>query len=141
MLVFAVETGEKLRNVPLKSLAYLGLGVLALAVIIFLIKKAAGVNRIFLILIGGMVIVVLTMTWVYDRNEPKFFTPFVDKIAPFFPNTPPPISSRPNPGDPSGSKKSAAAPATPSSQKPVPVPEKPDQGKTPPAKPAPSKVY
>jgi predicted membrane channel-forming protein YqfA (hemolysin III family) len=136
MLVFAVEAGEKLRNVPLKSLAYLGLGVLALVVLIFLIKKAAGVNRIFLILIGGMVIVILTMTWVYDRNEPKFFTPLVDKIAPFFPNTPPPISSRPNPGDLSGSKKPAAAPATPATPKPAAVPSKPDQGK-----PAPSKVY
>jgi len=29
---------------------------------------------------------VVFFSWVYNRNEPKFLTPIVEKIAPFFPS-------------------------------------------------------
>jgi hypothetical protein len=29
---------------------------------------------------------VVFFSWVYNRNEPKFMTPIVERIAPFFPS-------------------------------------------------------
>ena len=29
---------------------------------------------------------IVFFSWVYNRNEPKFMTPIVEKIAPFFPS-------------------------------------------------------
>jgi hypothetical protein len=29
---------------------------------------------------------VVFFSWVYNRNEPKFLTPIIEKIAPFFPS-------------------------------------------------------
>jgi hypothetical protein len=36
--------------------------------------------------VGIVVVSSLGFNWVYERNEPKFMTPFVEKIAPFFPS-------------------------------------------------------
>ena len=108
MLVFAAGAWEKLRQVPSKDLANLGLAILILVVAIFLIKRAAKMNRIIFVIISGTIMVVVTLTWVYQRNEPKFLSPVVDLIAPFFPSTPPPLSKRPDAGDPAAAKKAAA---------------------------------
>jgi hypothetical protein len=32
-----------------------------------------------------VVVSILFFSWVYNRNEPKWLTPVVEKIAPFFP--------------------------------------------------------
>jgi hypothetical protein len=134
MLVLAVEAEQKLRNLPVKTLVYFGLVILALIVVIVVIKRVAGVNRIMLLLVGGAALIVLALTWVYNRSEPKFLSPVVDKIAPFFPSAPTPISQRPNPGDLSGDKKQGK-PAKPGA--PAAAPAEP----TPPPPPAPAKVY
>ena len=125
MLVFAAGAWEKLRQVPSKDLANLGLAILILVVAIFLIKRAAKMNRIIVIIIGGMTMAVVALTWVYHRSEPKFLSPMVDKIAPFFPSAPPPLASRPDASDPYATKKSGA-PAAPS------APAKPAKPATPP---------
>ena len=108
MLLFAVSAVDKLRQVPLKNLAIFVLVIGALIVAIFLIRKAAGMNRIFLVLIGGTIMAVLLMTWTYQRNEPKFLSPLIDTLAQFFPSAPKPLSARPDKSDPSGARKPAA---------------------------------
>jgi hypothetical protein len=113
MLVFAAGTMEKLRHVPLKNLANLGLAILILVVAVFLIKRAAKMNRIILVIVGTMIVIVVTMTWVYQRNEPKVLSPVIDFVRPFFPSAPPPLSSRPEPGIPSAPKKPQAPPPAP----------------------------
>jgi hypothetical protein len=112
MLVFAAGTWEKLRNVPPKNLAYLGLAILVLIVAIYLAKQAARMNRIIFVIISGTILVVVTLTWVYQRNEPKFLSPVIDVIAPFFPSTPPPLSKRPDAGEPGAAKKPAGPTTT-----------------------------
>jgi hypothetical protein len=130
MLVLAVDVMEKLRHVPLKNLGFLALGILGLIVAIILIKKAAGMNRIIFVIIAGTICVVILMTWVYERNEPAFLTPMIDKMAPFFPSAPQPLSARPDKSDPGGPKKPAAQPA-PAGQ---PAPPKAPAANPPPAK-------
>ncbi len=43
-------------------------------------------NKIVAGVIVFVVVTVVFFSWVYNRNEPKFMTPIVEKIAPFFPS-------------------------------------------------------
>lgn len=88
MVLLAVNVMEKLRHLPRKDLANLGLAVLVLIVVILIIKQAAKMNRFVLLMIILVTIAVVGFTWVYQRNEPKFLTPLVDGIASFFPQRP-----------------------------------------------------
>jgi EamA domain-containing membrane protein RarD len=88
MLFFAVSALAKLQNLPRKNLVNLGLAVLIIIVAVVLIKEAARMNRIVLFMIIAVTVMVVGFSWVYERNEPKFLTPVVDTIAPFFPSRP-----------------------------------------------------
>jgi hypothetical protein len=46
---------------------------------------AARMNKFVLFAIIAVTVLVVGITWVYERNEPKFLTPLIDTIAPFFP--------------------------------------------------------
>lgn len=88
MLSFAVNVALKLQRVPRENLINLGLGVLVLVVIVTLIKYAARINKFLLFMVILVTVMVVGLTWVYERNEPKFLTPLIDAIAPFFPTRP-----------------------------------------------------
>lgn len=88
MLFFAVSVLEKIRHLPRKNLINLGLGILVLLVVILLIKQAQKMNKYVLLAIVAVTIAVLGFNWVYQRNEPKFLTPVIDIVAPFFPSAP-----------------------------------------------------
>jgi uncharacterized membrane protein len=86
MLFFCISAIEKVRQLPAKDLANLGLIVLVLIVAIFIIKQAAKMNRFVLFMILLVTALVVGFTWVYQRNEPRFLTPLIDGIAPFLPH-------------------------------------------------------
>lgn len=88
MLFFAVSVLEKIRHLPRKNLINLGLGILVLLVVVLLIKQARKMNKYVLLAIVVVTVAVLGFNWVYQRNEPKFLTPVIDIIAPFFPSAP-----------------------------------------------------
>lgn len=88
MVFLAVNVMEKLRHLPRKDVANLVLIVLVLIVAILIIKQAAKMNRFALLMIISVTMVVVGFMWVYERNEPKFLSPFIDQIAPFFPHRP-----------------------------------------------------
>ncbi len=88
MLSLAVSAVEKLHQVPRENLINLGLGVLVLIVVVTLIKLASRMNKFVLFAIIFVTLLVVGSTWVYERNEPKFLTPLIDSIAPFFPQRP-----------------------------------------------------
>jgi glucan phosphoethanolaminetransferase (alkaline phosphatase superfamily) len=79
---------EKLHNVSGQFWIKVLLVFLVLAVIVAVLKWLSGVNRIFMIIIGCVVIGVFGFTWIYERNEPAFLTPIIDPIANsgFFPS-------------------------------------------------------
>ena len=54
-------------------------------VAIIVLRKIARMNKIVLAVIVFIVVVITGFSWVYERNEPAFLTPIVNKIAPFFP--------------------------------------------------------
>ena len=86
MLLLAVTAVEKLKTLPPDVWLKIGIGVAVFIAAIFLFRRIMKMNKI----IGGIIVfvvgTVVFFSWVYNRNEPKFLTPIVDKIAPFFPS-------------------------------------------------------
>lgn len=86
MLLVAVSALEKVAQVPAKIWLNIGIGFLIFLAVVYVAKQAAQVNKIWLAIIVGVVCALVGFNWIYSRNEPKFLTPFVDKLAPFFPS-------------------------------------------------------
>jgi amino acid transporter len=98
MPLFALTTLEKLQQVPPRTWWLIAAGVGAFFLVVVLIRLAGQVNKF---LLGGIVVIVVFvvgMEWVYDRNEPAWATPFVDALASsgFLPTAGKPA---PKPGD------------------------------------------
>ena len=86
MLSIAMTTLEKLQMVPARfwvnALMVIVIGVIA----ILLVRHAAEMNRIVLTLIIALIVTTVGFQWIYERNEPAVLTPFVSKIAKYFPS-------------------------------------------------------
>src|SRR5580692_4261223 len=81
----AQTTLDKLKAVPPAFWGKVGLGILAVIVVFIVIQKVLKINKFVL---GGAVFIgggLLFFNWIYYRTEPKFLTPLVERIAPFFP--------------------------------------------------------
>jgi drug/metabolite transporter (DMT)-like permease len=86
MRLFAVSVLEKLKNQPPEIWLKVGIAVLAVLVVVFVVRRILQMNKVIagvLILVVGAVVF---FSWVYNRNEPKFLTPIVRSVAPFFPS-------------------------------------------------------
>jgi MFS superfamily sulfate permease-like transporter len=88
MLYLAVSAVEKLHRVPRQNLINLGLALLVLVVVISLVKVAARMNKFVLFAVIVVLVMVVGFTWVYERNEPKFLSPFIESLTPYFPTRP-----------------------------------------------------
>jgi len=82
----ANSTLDKIGKIPPAFWAKMGLGVLAIIVVVIVLRKVLKINKFVL---GGAVFIGLGLVWfnwIYHRSEPKFLSPLVDRIAPFFPS-------------------------------------------------------
>jgi hypothetical protein len=85
MLFLAVNTIDKLKNVPPKYWWIFAGCIAGFFVVAFVLKRLLRVNKVFLC-VGVFVVCAFTfVSWVYNRNEPAFLSPFVDQLAQFFP--------------------------------------------------------
>ncbi len=86
MILLAVTAIEKLQTLKPEVWLKIGLAVAIFVAAIFLFRRIMRMNKI----IAGIIIfvgsTVVFFSWVYNRNEPKFMTPIIEKIAPFFPS-------------------------------------------------------
>lgn len=86
MLLLAVTAFEQLQTLPkdvwLKIIV--AIGGFVIAILVF--RRVMKMNKIIASIIVFVVSTVVFFSWVYNRNEPKFLTPLVDRIAPFFPS-------------------------------------------------------
>lgn len=89
MLLIAATALDKIKAVPADFWLKLGLGIIIVIAAVFLIRKAAGMNKVLLTVIILVVVSAVGFHWIYSRNEPRFLTPLIDKIAPFFPSANP----------------------------------------------------
>jgi len=82
----AATTLEKLQSIPPAFWGKVGLGIAAVIVVFIIIQKVLKINKFVL---GGIIFIgggLMWFNWIYHRTEPKFLTPLVDRIAPFFPS-------------------------------------------------------
>lgn len=86
MLWLAVTTLEKLQNVPPRFWVNVLLAAAAVVVGYILLRHAAQMNKLLLSLIVFLLVTVVCFQWVFERNEPRFLTPYIDIIAPWFPS-------------------------------------------------------
>lgn len=86
MLLFAVSALEKAQSIPPATWLKLGIAIAALVAVVFILRTVAKMNKIVLGVAVFVVVSIFFFSWVYNRNEPKWMTPIVDKIAPFFPS-------------------------------------------------------
>jgi hypothetical protein len=78
-------TLEKLQRIPPAFWMKLGIAVGAVIVVFIVLRSVLKINKFVL---GGVAFIaagLIWFNWIYHRNEPRFLTPLVDRIAPFFP--------------------------------------------------------
>lgn len=76
---------DKLRQVPPAFWLKVGIAVLALIIVVVLLRKLAGANKLIVGVVIFLVVVLVGLNWIYERNEPAWATPVVEKLAKFFP--------------------------------------------------------
>jgi drug/metabolite transporter (DMT)-like permease len=86
MLPLAATALETLKNLPPSTWLKIAAVLVGFVVIVILLKKIMGMNKVILGVLSFVVLTIVGFSWVYERNEPAFMTPLVDRIAPFFPS-------------------------------------------------------
>jgi hypothetical protein len=77
---------ERVREIPNAFWVNLGVAVLLLILLVVILRKLAAVNKIVLAMAGIVAITGIGFSRIYERDEPKFMTPLVEKIAPLVPS-------------------------------------------------------
>jgi glucan phosphoethanolaminetransferase (alkaline phosphatase superfamily) len=86
MLLLAVTAVEKMQTLKPEVWLKIGIAVVAFVAVILILRRVMRMNKIIAGVIVFVVVTVVFFSWVYNRNEPKFMTPLVERIAPFFPS-------------------------------------------------------
>jgi apolipoprotein N-acyltransferase len=79
------STVERLQSIPLEFWWKMGVGVVGLVVLVIALRKLAHVNKLVLGIIVALVLSIIGFNWIYERNEPSWATPVVERLAGFFP--------------------------------------------------------
>lgn len=86
MPLFALTALDKIQTLPPAIWLKIAIAVTAFCLAIFLFRRVMKMNKIIASIIVFVAGTIVFFSWVYNRNEPKFMTPIVEKIAPFFPS-------------------------------------------------------
>jgi glucan phosphoethanolaminetransferase (alkaline phosphatase superfamily) len=86
MQLFAVTAIEKVKSLPPGDWMKVGIVIASFILAILIFRRVMKMNKIIAAVIVFVVSTVVFFSWVYNRNEPKFLTPIVERIAPFFPS-------------------------------------------------------
>ena len=86
MRLLAESAMEKMQKLPPDVWLKIGIALAAVIVVVLVFRRVMKMNKVIAGVILFVVATVVFFSWVYNRNEPKFMTPIVEKIAPFFPS-------------------------------------------------------
>lgn len=86
MPLFAVTALERLQRIPPRFWLQAAVAIVAVIVAVTIVRSLARLNKVVVAVAAFVVLVILFFSWIYNRNEPRFLTPVIDKIAPFFPS-------------------------------------------------------
>ncbi|HXQ80982.1 MAG TPA: hypothetical protein VN775_06710 [Opitutaceae bacterium] len=85
ILAATVTTLDKIEKIPPVFWLKVATAVLSVIVIFVVLRMVLKINKFVL---GGAAFIaagLIWFNWIYHRTEPKFLTPVMNKIAPFFP--------------------------------------------------------
>lgn len=89
MQLFAVTKAatfaDHLRHIPMDFWLRIGVGILAVIVVITVLRKVAHMDKTVLTIVAGVVVTILGFNWIYERNEPTWASPVVSVVAGFLP--------------------------------------------------------
>jgi hypothetical protein len=86
MILLAVTAIEKMKTLKPEVWLKIGIVIVGFLLAVLLFRRIMRMNKIIAGVVVFVGLSVLFFSWVYNRNEPKFMTPIVEKIAPFFPS-------------------------------------------------------
>lgn len=86
MIFLATSALEKAQSIPPATWLKLGIAVAAIVAVVVVLRAVAKMNKILLGVGVFVVVSIVFFSWIYNRNEPKWMTPVIEKIAPFFPS-------------------------------------------------------
>ena len=86
MILLAVTAIEKMKTLKPEVWLKIGMVIVGFLLAVLLFRRIMRMNKIIAGVIVFVGLSVLFFSWVYNRNEPRFMTPIVEKIAPFFPS-------------------------------------------------------
>jgi len=86
MPLFAVSAVDKMKTLPPDTWLKIGVTIAVIVIAILVMRHVLKMNKIIASIVLFVVFSVVFFSWVYNRNEPKFMTPIVERIAPFFPS-------------------------------------------------------
>lgn len=84
--MLAVTALEKMKTLKPEVWLKIGIVIVGFLLAVLLFRRIMRMNKIIAGVVVFVGLSVLFFSWVYNRNEPKFMTPIVEKIAPFFPS-------------------------------------------------------
>jgi len=85
MQILASDALQNVEKIPLEFWWKSAIFIAVFVGVIIALRKIAHMNKVVLAVICFVVLTVIGFNWIYQRNEPAFLTPVVDKIAPFLP--------------------------------------------------------
>ncbi|GAB5562593.1 MAG: hypothetical protein SynsKO_42400 [Synoicihabitans sp.] len=86
MLLLATTTLEKLQAVPTRFWINAAIFILGGWLTIMLLRHAARMNKMVLTMIIVVSVTTVGFQWIWERNEPRFLTPYINIVAPLFPS-------------------------------------------------------
>lgn len=84
MLLFAVTALEAMKDLPPATWIKIGIVVAAIVIVVVIVPKIFKMNKIILGVTVFVACTIVFFSWISQRNEPKFLTPLIDKLVPFF---------------------------------------------------------
>jgi apolipoprotein N-acyltransferase len=79
-------TMDRLHQIPTEFWVKIGIGIVALVVLVIVLRKVAKVNKLVLGIIVCLTLSIIGFNWIYERNEPSWATPAVQWLSGFFPS-------------------------------------------------------
>jgi hypothetical protein len=86
MFPLAATALDSLKQLPPITWLKIAAVLAGFVVLVVFFRKIAQMNKVVLGVLCFVITVIVLFNWVYERSEPKFLTPLVEKIAPFFPS-------------------------------------------------------
>jgi len=77
---------DRLKEVPPAFWLKVGIAIAAVIVVVLVLRKLAQVNKVVLAVVVLIVASAIGFNWIYERNEPAWATPVVEKLAQIFPS-------------------------------------------------------